>query len=82
VILHRHDFANVGDYEALVRVEVRPALRMGQLFDTAVGLAEQGRTDGHLLSQVMPAATRLRPYSADGQHVVAALRQPVDDRPR
>ena len=40
----RHDFANVGDDDALVRVEVRPALRMEQLFETAVGLAEAGRT--------------------------------------
>jgi mannose-6-phosphate isomerase-like protein (cupin superfamily) len=40
----KHDFANVGDGDALVRVEVRPALRMEQLFESAVGLAEQGRT--------------------------------------
>src|SRR5215210_4105784 len=40
----KHDFANVGDQEALLRVEVRPALKMEQLFETAVGLAEQGRT--------------------------------------
>jgi quercetin dioxygenase-like cupin family protein len=40
----KHDFANVGDDQALVRVEVRPALKMEQLFETAVGLAEQGRT--------------------------------------
>jgi mannose-6-phosphate isomerase-like protein (cupin superfamily) len=40
----KHDFANVGDDDALVRVEVRPALKMEQLFESAVGLAEQGRT--------------------------------------
>jgi mannose-6-phosphate isomerase-like protein (cupin superfamily) len=40
----KHDFANVGDGDALVHVEVRPALNMEQLFETAVGLAEQGRT--------------------------------------
>jgi len=40
----RHDFANAGDEPALVRVEVRPALKMEQLFETAVRLAEQGRT--------------------------------------
>ena len=39
-----HDFANVGDTGALVRVEVRPALEMERLFETAVRLAEQGRT--------------------------------------
>src|SRR6478735_9130547 len=40
----RHDFANAGDTDALVRVEVRPALEMERLFETAVELAEQGRT--------------------------------------
>jgi mannose-6-phosphate isomerase-like protein (cupin superfamily) len=39
-----HDFANAGDEQALVRVEVRPALQMERLFETAVALAEQGRT--------------------------------------
>jgi quercetin dioxygenase-like cupin family protein len=40
----KHDFANAGDEDALVRVEVRPALKMEQLFETAVGLAQEGRT--------------------------------------
>ena len=40
----RHDFANAGDETALVRVEIRPALKMEQLFETAVWLGEQGRT--------------------------------------
>jgi quercetin dioxygenase-like cupin family protein len=40
----KHDFANAGDEDALVRVEVRPALKMERLFETAVGLAEEGRT--------------------------------------
>jgi mannose-6-phosphate isomerase-like protein (cupin superfamily) len=39
-----HDFANDGDETAHVRVEIRPALKMEQLFETAVALAEQGRT--------------------------------------
>jgi hypothetical protein len=34
----RHDFANAGDEEALVRVEIRPALKMEQLFETAIAL--------------------------------------------
>lgn len=40
----KHDFANAGDEDALVRVEVQPALRMVELFETAVGLAQDGRT--------------------------------------
>jgi quercetin dioxygenase-like cupin family protein len=39
-----HDFANAGDEQALVRVEVRPALKMERLFEAAVALAKQGRT--------------------------------------
>jgi mannose-6-phosphate isomerase-like protein (cupin superfamily) len=39
-----HDFANVGEGPALVRVDIRPALKMEQLFETAVALARQGRT--------------------------------------
>jgi quercetin dioxygenase-like cupin family protein len=39
-----HDFANVGDTDALVHVEVRPALEMERMFETVVALAEQGRT--------------------------------------
>jgi hypothetical protein len=40
----KHDFANVGDEDALVQVEIRPALRMERMFETAIALAEQGRT--------------------------------------
>jgi quercetin dioxygenase-like cupin family protein len=40
----RHKFANAGDEEAHARVEVRPALRMEQLFETSVSLAKEGRT--------------------------------------
>jgi mannose-6-phosphate isomerase-like protein (cupin superfamily) len=40
----KHDFANAGDTDALIRVEIRPALQMERLFETAVNLAEQGRT--------------------------------------
>jgi quercetin dioxygenase-like cupin family protein len=40
----KHDFANAGDDDALVRVEVRPALDMERMFETAIALAEQGRT--------------------------------------
>jgi quercetin dioxygenase-like cupin family protein len=39
-----HDFANVGNEDAFVRVDVRPALKMEQLFETAVALAAEGRT--------------------------------------
>jgi hypothetical protein len=40
----RHKFANAGDDTARARVEIRPALKMEQLFETAIALAEDGRT--------------------------------------
>src|ERR1700759_2259894 len=39
-----HKFANGGDGVARARVEVRPALQMAELLETAVRLAEDGRT--------------------------------------
>jgi mannose-6-phosphate isomerase-like protein (cupin superfamily) len=41
----RHKFANGGDEPAVVRVEVRPALRMEDLLETNVRLAEEGKTN-------------------------------------
>jgi quercetin dioxygenase-like cupin family protein len=38
-----HGFANAGDREARVRVEVRPALQMEEMFAEVVALAESGR---------------------------------------
>ena len=39
-----HKFENAGDERAVIRVEVRPALRMEQLWETAAALAAEGRT--------------------------------------
>jgi quercetin dioxygenase-like cupin family protein len=38
-----HGFANDGDHEARVRVEVRPALQMEEMFADVVAMAEAGR---------------------------------------
>jgi quercetin dioxygenase-like cupin family protein len=38
-----HGFANTGDREARMRVEVRPALQMEEMFAEVVALAESGR---------------------------------------
>jgi len=38
-----HSFANAGDTEATLRVEVRPALQMEQMFAEVVALAKAGR---------------------------------------
>lgn len=39
-----HRFANAGDEEARVRVEVRPALRMEELLEVSADLAREGKT--------------------------------------
>ena len=38
-----HSFANAGDEEARVLVEVRPALRMEEMFAEVIAMAEAGR---------------------------------------
>ncbi len=38
-----HKFQNVGDERAVMRVQVRPALEMERLFETAVSLAAEGK---------------------------------------
>jgi len=37
-----HTLENAGDREAVVRVQVRPAMKMEQLFETVIGLADKG----------------------------------------
>ena len=39
----RHDFANAGESEARVRVEVRPALAMEEMFAEVIEMANAGR---------------------------------------
>ena len=38
-----HSFANAGDEEARLRVEVRPALRMEEMFAEVVAMAQAGQ---------------------------------------
>ncbi len=40
-----HSFAQYGDEPSQCRVEIRPALKMEQLFETTVRLAQEGRTN-------------------------------------
>jgi quercetin dioxygenase-like cupin family protein len=61
----RHKFANAGDDEAGARVEVRPALRMEQLFETAVALAEEGRTTRKGLPKPLDLALFAREFDRE-----------------
>lgn len=67
-----HDFANAAGETALVRVEVRPALKMEQLFETAVALAQQGRT----MMGGIPKPLDLALFTREFEHEVQAAFPP------
>ena len=63
-----HRFANAGPEPALVRVQVEPALRMEQLYETAVALAREGRT----LRSGMPKPLELALFMREFEREVRA----------
>jgi mannose-6-phosphate isomerase-like protein (cupin superfamily) len=63
----RHKFANAGDQRARARVEVRPALRMEELFETTVALAEEGRTTRKGLPKPLDLALFVREFENEVQ---------------
>jgi quercetin dioxygenase-like cupin family protein len=73
----RHKFANGGDDEARVRVEVRPALRMEQLLETAVALAEEGRTTSNGMPKPLDLALFVHEFKDEiaGPFPLAALQR-------
>lgn len=68
-----HDFANIGHVTSLVRVEVRPALAMERLFETAVAIAEDGRT----FANGMPKPLDLALFVREFEHEVRAAFPPL-----
>jgi quercetin dioxygenase-like cupin family protein len=68
-----HDFANASDQTALVRVEVRPALAMERLFETAVGLVQDGRTFGNGIPKPLDLALFVREFEREVQAAVPPL---------
>ena len=57
-----HAFKNAGDDTAKVRVQVRPALQMEQLFETTVALADDGRTTSKGMPKPLDLALFVREY--------------------
>lgn len=57
-----HKFANAADEPAHVRVEVRPALKMEQLFETTVALAKDGKTNAKGMPKPLELALFVREY--------------------
>jgi quercetin dioxygenase-like cupin family protein len=61
-----HGFANDGDQEARVRVEVRPALQMEEMFADVVAMAESGRMSPRGLPRnVLDLALLARTYDQE-----------------
>ena len=60
-----HDFACEGPVEALVRVEIRPALRMELLLETVVELAKRGRTTPGGLPRPLELALLVREFNQE-----------------
>lgn len=62
-----HKFENGGDETAVVRVQVRPALKMEQLLETVVGLAEDGRTTKKGMPKPLDLALFVREFKDEVQ---------------
>jgi len=62
-----HKFENGGDETACVRVQVRPALRMEQLFEAAVELANEGRTTSKGMPKPLDLALFVREFADEVQ---------------
>jgi len=62
-----HRFANAGDGPAVIRVEVRPALKMKQLWETTVALAADGRTFRSGLPKPLDLALFMREFEQEVQ---------------
>ena len=60
-----HRFSNGGSELARVRVEVRPALRMEELFETTVALAREGRTDKRGMPHPLDLALFMSAFEAE-----------------
>ena len=60
-----HRFENAGSDTAHVRVEVRPALRMEELFETTVALAREGRTDSRGMPRPLDLALFMSEFEAE-----------------
>ena len=70
-----HSFANVGDTEAHLHVEVRPALRMEEMLAEIVALAQAGRmTRRGLPRNLLDLADLARRYDQEARAPVLSVR--------
>jgi len=70
-----HAFANDGDEEAQVRVEVRPALAMEEMFADVIAMAEAGRmTRRGMPRSLLDLAVLARTYDAEAHAPIVGRR--------
>ena len=70
-----HSFANAGDEEARLRVEVRPALAMEEMFAEVVALAKAGRMNKRGLPRSLRELARLaRKYDQEAHAPLLGVR--------
>jgi quercetin dioxygenase-like cupin family protein len=70
-----HSFANAGDTEARLRVEVRPALAMEEMFAEVVAMARAGRMNRRGLPRnVLDLAALARRYDQEAHAPLLGLR--------
>jgi mannose-6-phosphate isomerase-like protein (cupin superfamily) len=82
-----HRWWNAGEEEAIVRVELRPALETETFFETLFGLARDGKTNGHGIPGLLQIAvtvhelgdscSRLAQPPVAVQRLAAALLAPI-----
>jgi mannose-6-phosphate isomerase-like protein (cupin superfamily) len=60
-----HSFAQYGDEPSQCRVEIRPALKMEQLFETTVRLAQEGRTTKKGMPKPLDLALFVEEFKAE-----------------
>jgi hypothetical protein len=70
-----HSFANAGDEEARLRVEVRPARQMEEMFAEVIAIAHPGRMNGRGLPRnVLDLALLARRYDREAQAPLLGVR--------
>lgn len=81
-----HDWCNVGDDEAHVILEIRPASRFELMIQNLFGLANDGKTDDKGVPKLLPLALFAREFRVEGefirpprvvQHLLFALLAPL-----
>ena len=64
-----HDWWNVGDDEAHVRVEIRPGARFELMIQNLYGLANDGKTNARGVPRLLPLALFAREFRREGEFI-------------